>query len=98
MYKFKVTENARKQQGICPECSPPRDGVPMAELMQWGMCARCYLEIINPLLQAIVNNLQIFTGSELSVDDYVNERIEALLKKRGIKREKAPKGWVPGME
>jgi hypothetical protein len=97
MYKFRVGENGRKQQGECMLCL--RDNIPMSELTEWGMCAQCYLlEVIDPLLRAVIRDLHIFMGADASVDEYIAERVEVILKRKGIRREIAPKGWVPGME
>jgi hypothetical protein len=97
MYKFKVGAETRRQLGECPICL--NRYARFGELTEWGMCAQCYLlEVIDPLLRAVIRDLHIFMGADASVDEYIAERVEAILKRKGIKREIAPKDWVPGME
>ena len=95
MYKFKIGENARKQQGICPKCSPARDNVPWRELTEWGMCGTCYAEMLH---RVFVDLLRYQGMSEKESHEHIRDLVDELLAKYKIRREPKAPGWVPGME
>lgn len=90
-YKFKITDNARKQQGCCNRCG--EDGIPWKELTEWGLCGRCYAWTLEEILLEILSS-DGRASAFRKRDELVNE---ALARYRVV-REKAPKGWIPGMD
>ena len=95
MYKFKIGENARKQQGICPMCSPERNDVPWRELTEWGMCGTCYAETLH---KGFIDLLRYQGMSEKEAHEYIRDLVDEHLDKHKVKREKTRPGWLPGME
>jgi hypothetical protein len=93
MYKFKIGENARRQQGECPLCL--KRNVSWTELREWGMCGACYAVLLEEVIENIVKDS---LKADADHHAYINAQIQVVLDKHKIKREKTEPGWVPGMD